>query len=112
MNETLTSPEPAAELPVPSAPLLDCAIALLEIARCPNCDGGGAVQTGQRQLVTHDMALDAGCPEMEGSLYSDDEWSQCQWCAEKDVLIAKWKAQSNVKVTGAPPTDANKGDAE
>lgn len=82
---------------VASNELLDCAIALLEIARCPNCDGGGAIQTGQRQLVTHDMALDAGCPEMEGSLYSDDEWEQCQWCAEKDVLIAKWKAQSNKK---------------
>jgi hypothetical protein len=37
------------------------------------------------------MASDACCPEMEGSLYSDDEWEQqqCQWCDEKNRLIAE-----------------------
>ncbi|MFA7218944.1 MAG: hypothetical protein WC119_00265 [Synergistaceae bacterium] len=64
---------------------------LLKIAICPNCDGSGAipVQTCARQYVTHDMAMDACCPEMEGSLYCDDEWeaTQCQWCYEKDEIL-------------------------
>jgi DnaJ-class molecular chaperone len=73
--------------------LLENAVALLKVATCPNCDGSGstAVQTSSRQFVTRDMASDACCPEMEGSLYSDDEWEQqqCQWCDEKNRLIAE-----------------------
>ena len=74
--------------------LLGCAIALLTIAKCPCCDGTGAtaVRTSSRQLVTREMAMDAGEPAMEGSLYSDDEWEQqeCQWCDEKKTLLERW----------------------
>ncbi len=69
------------------AALLREARGLLVAARCPECNGSGsiAVQVSSRQFVTHEMALDACCPEMEGSLYSDDEWEeqQCQWCDER-----------------------------
>lgn len=65
--------------------------ALLEISKCPNCDGSGSIpaRTSCRQYVTHDMAMDACCPEIEGSLYSDDEWevAQCQWCYEKNKIL-------------------------
>ncbi len=64
---------------------------LLEMAKCPNCDGSGSIphQISSRQLVTKDMALDTGDPNLEGSLYSDDEWEQeqCQWCYEKDQAL-------------------------
>ncbi|MFA7219493.1 MAG: hypothetical protein WC119_03245 [Synergistaceae bacterium] len=64
---------------------------LLSTAICPNCDGSGAipVQVSCREYVSHEMAMDAGCPEMEGSLYSDDEWQQveCEWCATKRQIL-------------------------
>ena len=64
---------------------------LLSIACCPNCDGSGGipVQVSSRQLVTREMAMDACCPEMEGSLYSDDTWEQeqCRWCDERNQLL-------------------------
>ena len=36
------------------------------------------------------MASDAGDPNLEGLLYSDDEWEQeqCQWCYEKEQALA------------------------
>lgn len=53
--------------------------------KCPNCDGSGAIQiqTGSRQFVTREMAIDAGDRSMEGSLYSEEKWEQeqCEWCA-------------------------------
>ena len=50
-------------------------INLLEMAICPNCDGSGAIphQVSSKQYVSRDMALDAGQPELEGSLYSNDQ---------------------------------------
>jgi len=64
---------------------------LLKTAKCPNCDGSGAipVQTGSRQYVTREMALDAECPEMEGSLYTDNTWEpeQCKWCYERQRVV-------------------------
>jgi len=71
--------------------LIEMIINLLNNAKCPNCDGSGAilVQVREREYITREMAMDAGCPEMEGSLYSDDEWDyeQCPWCFEKDAVI-------------------------
>jgi len=53
---------------------------------CSNCDNQGFTvkQTSEKQYVTKDMATDACEPEMEGQLYSDDEFEQeqCQWCYE------------------------------
>lgn len=67
------------------------ALNLLAVAKCPNCDGSGTAmrQTSVRQYVTRDMAVDAGDPSMEGSLYLDDEWEpeQCQWCYERKTLL-------------------------
>ena len=64
---------------------------LLKVAKCPNCDGSGGIpkQVSARTYVTREMAMDAGSPEMEGSLYSDDEFEmeQCQWCYERNQLL-------------------------
>jgi hypothetical protein len=75
--------------------LIDLAVDLLKIAKCPNCDGGGAIQvrTSSRQYVTREMAMDAGMPEMEGSLYSDNEWEleQCRWCDERSQVVFSYE---------------------
>lgn len=80
---------------------VDVMIDLLRLAKCPNCDGSGAipVQTSHRQYVTREMALDACCPEMEGSLYSDDEWDYepCQWCDERSRIIKKYDESKATK---------------
>jgi len=96
-EKTIESTEEVGAVSVsPSTSLLAQAIALLKVAKCPACDGSGVipVQTCVRQYVTRDMAMDAGCPEMEGSLYCDDEWEpqQCQWCDERNTLL-----RANVK---------------
>lgn len=49
-------------------------LVLLEVARCPACDGGGAIgkhNGGQ-----------SGCS-------SDYDWEQCQWCDEREQVLAK-----------------------
>jgi len=85
----------------PSTSLLAQAIALLKVAKCPACDGSGVipVQTCARQYVTREMAMDAGQPEMEGSMYCDDEWEpqECQWCDERDTLL---RANNMLTVSG------------
>ena len=72
---------------------LEMAINLLKVAICPNCDGSGGIprQTSSRSYVSREMAMDCGMPDLEGSLYTDDEWEleQCQWCDEKNTLIIK-----------------------
>ena len=61
---------------------------VLRVAVCPNCDGSGAkmVPGGPRGLVSREMAMDAGEPDMEGMLYGESEpqLEQCQWCAERE----------------------------
>lgn len=41
------------------------ALKLLEMAKCPQCDGSGAIQTGE------------------------DDWHQCQWCDERKKELEK-----------------------
>ena len=99
--------------PVVSSALLAEAIALLRVAKCPNCDGSGAIprQTSSRQLVTREMASDACCPEMEGSLYSDDEWEleQCQWCYERHGLLDRYTANQVISNSVDNPANAKPG---
>ena len=72
--------------------MLEDSLNLLAVAKCPNCDGSGAiqVQTGSKSYVTREMACDAGDPTMGCSLYTDDEFDveQCQWCDEQKKLLA------------------------
>lgn len=67
-------------------------VALLKMAKCPDCDGSGMIitKTGDKQYVSRDMAIDAGDRTLEGSLYQDEqfEYSQCQWCGETNAAIA------------------------
>ena len=44
---------------------------LLEIAKCPNCDGSGAI----------------GRNTLDGNGDPDVEWEQCQWCFERNEWI-------------------------
>ncbi len=41
----------------------------LKAAKCPQCDGSGAVQAGP------------------------DDICQCQWCHERDAILAKYEAE-------------------
>jgi len=41
----------------------------IDLIECPECGGSGEVIIGEN-LVTEDMASDAGCPEMSGSFHS------------------------------------------
>lgn len=90
---------------VGSSALLAVAVGLLKVAACPNCDGSGVIQaqTRSRQYVSREMAMDAQCPEMEGSLYCDDEFEvdQCQWCDEKRQVLATYEATANDKLSHA-----------
>jgi DnaJ-class molecular chaperone len=49
---------------------------MTEENECPACNGTGAVTVlvRQRQYVSRDMAHDAGFPEMEGSVYTDEDF--------------------------------------
>jgi len=64
---------------------------LLGMAVCPNCDGSGSIphQVSSETRVSRDMALDAGMPELEGSIYTPDEWEaeQCRWCYERNEAL-------------------------
>lgn len=42
-------------------------------------------QVSAREYVSHEMALDAGEPELEGQIYSEDEWQQT--CPPLDWVI-------------------------
>jgi hypothetical protein len=45
--------------------------------------------THDRQYVSREMALDAGSPEMEGSLYSEEEWEQTQPPLRGEDLVGR-----------------------
>lgn len=64
---------------------------LLGAAQCPNdgCDGQGYPVPLGEHFVTHDMALAAGDPSMEGQSMGV-EWGQeqCQWCHERDAALS------------------------
>ena len=55
---------------IPSTELLAQAVKLLSLAQCPNCDGSGGTQI------------------------SETECEQCQWCDEKNQLIARANAET------------------
>lgn len=52
--------------------------------KCKNCDKGFIIiQQPIQILVNHDMAVDAGYPEMEGQVWisgSDDSYEPCDCC--------------------------------
>lgn len=51
---------------------------------CPCCGGEGRETIG-RLYVTHDMALDAGDPNMEG-MYIGEDWAECAECGGCGVV--------------------------
>lgn len=88
----MDNPEPGEQRTVQGPMEREIILNLLRAAVCPECDGSGAkqVQTGFREYVTREMALDAGDASIEGSLYNDDtfEVEQCQWCYERSQVLA------------------------
>jgi DnaJ-class molecular chaperone len=53
---------------------------------CPECGGSGSVFL-YTAYVTHDMALDSECPELEGAEY-DDVYGICLACSGEGTLAA------------------------
>lgn len=62
---------------------------LLAAACCPNCDGSGAFLARNQELVTREMAIDAEDESLEGATYRDAEIEPCQWCYEKENVLAQ-----------------------
>lgn len=61
---------------IDSTPLLAVAIGLLKVAKCPACDGSGA--------IGHEVG---GCgPDGENDT-RECVWEQCQWCDERAQLL-------------------------
>jgi len=61
-----------------------------ELNICPDCQGEGRIPLGEN-YVTHDMAIDAGCPEMEGSSCGI-EYGQCPRCQGGGLLEPEGEA--------------------
>lgn len=53
-------------------------------AECQECGGTGYLmeKTSEARYVTREMAMDAECLDLEGALYSDEEWERypCPEC--------------------------------
>ena len=70
----------------------NAAMELLRVARCPDCDGSGIIQTAVTLNTSmHDyasigMAIDSG---FAGMPVFDDGFNctQCKWCAKRNALI-------------------------
>jgi hypothetical protein len=65
-------------------------------------------QVSEREYVSHEMALDAEEPQMEGSLYSDEKWeSECVgqvWYDEQASRDAVLGAAIRIALLDADPT--------
>ena len=72
---------------------IDVAIMLLKVAKCPNCDGSGAIMQGHIDSTCCGEPLGTG--ECCGNAIPDMVWEaeQCQGCAEKMELIAKYDSE-------------------
>ena len=90
MNEPKTNSGVA----IDSTPLLAIAIGLLKVAKCPACDGAGA--------IGHEVG---GCdPDGENDT-REVVWEQCQWCDERAQLLAQCTA--NIAVSGGGEGDVH-----
>ena len=79
-----TQDEAQERVAVSSTRLLDCAVQLLKVAACPNCDGCG--------FTVHETG---GCgPDGENDTRECHQ-EQCQWCDERNQLLSNYEAQSN-----------------
>ena len=61
-----------------------------ELKQCSYCEGKGQIPIGEH-FVTHDMALDACEPSMEGMSYGI-EWGTCPECQGGGLLESKEEA--------------------
>lgn len=80
---------------------------LLQDAKCPECDGSGGVSVPiGEHFVSREMALDAFCPEMEGSSSGIEyEHRACQWCHERNEQLTCLRAvMQRTKAAGRPST--------
>lgn len=53
-----------------------------ELKECQTCGGSGTVCVGEwTPIITYDMAMDAGMPELAGAPYDTQyEWGECECC--------------------------------
>ena len=56
----------------------------MKLEQCPDCQGQGIIPIGDH-YVTHDMAIDAGMPELEGS-YHSTEYEDCKRCGKTGAI--------------------------
>lgn len=56
---------------------------LLEAAKCPSCDGSGA--------IGHETMYYRYDDDGEAHAIQDVEWEQCQWCDERKNLVTHYQ---------------------
>lgn len=62
---------------------------------CNKCQEGHILVDVAVYYVTHDMALDAECPEMEGMIYDEvPVWGMCGCCEGKFESCERCKEES------------------
>ena len=59
-------------------------IELLKMAKCPNCDGSGAIA---HKIAVSKIAPDPNTGEPIMISDEDIDFEQCQWCYERDKYI-------------------------
>ena len=74
---------------------LDLAITLLKVAKCPACDGSGTISTPGYDIepgCCGDLRPNGECCGNAVPVEVQTmELEQCQWCAEKDMLISRYE---------------------
>lgn len=61
---------------------------------CPYCGGTAHVAACPKDFVSHEMAIDAGDPTMEGQSMGV-EWAQCSYCGPVLDALRSWEAPSS-----------------
>ena len=70
-------------------------------SNCGACGGTGIDHVEGGERVTHEMAIDAGMPELEGSMYNPETPVECEYCGRPiDALSALADAPRETESNG------------
>jgi len=62
---------------------------------CQECNGTGYFEIKNFEPITHDMANDAGDPNLEGQHYYYLEKIECEACGGSGIILTKGKKNKN-----------------
>lgn len=72
-------------------------------SECAVCNGTGMLEYHPEERVTHEMALDCGEPEMEGMIYREEDFIECEYCGRpisvvRNLMKGSGDSQQNIDV--------------